>query len=91
MKFNDSVCHAFNLVPSQLDALFYEVTYSDLKFKVRAFGERVVINHTQLWETLSIVATTALGGKRKSNKITTADDAISDFEGMFGGPGVVGT
>jgi hypothetical protein len=67
LKFEDSICWAFGLVPSELDDLFERVSYRDLKTKIRLRAEEKTADTMQAFETLAIVVSKALGGGDKDS------------------------
>lgn len=66
MSFEEAVCWAFDIVPSQTRVFFWSVSLKDLRFKVRM---KLGIEHTravQVFATMIKVASMALGGGEES-------------------------
>jgi hypothetical protein len=67
--------------------LFEEYSLNDLRSKVGIAGEYEVVKHTQIYESLAIIASAVAGGKKDNKgKITEVGDsnsAVRAFNDMF--------
>jgi hypothetical protein len=87
MDFKTAICWAFDTVPSRLIYLFEEYSLNDLRTKVGIAGEYEVVKHTQIYESLAIIASAVAGGKKDNKgKVTDVSDsnsAVRAFNEVF--------
>lgn len=80
----EAVCWAFDTVPSQLDIIYWSNTDSDIRAKLRLRLGIEKAKSTEYLQGVSLVVSSALGGKKKSTPLKSGLHAEMVFKGVFG-------
>ena len=70
-------------MPSRLAALYEEVSYQDIRMKIRLRAEEKMAETMQAYETFCLVANAALGGKPRSADPRTAPKTAAELEAVL--------
>jgi hypothetical protein len=81
---NEAVCWAFDTVPSRLSGLFWEYSFSDLRTQMQLKIGYEQAKVYQDYQTLSRILAHAFGSKKDGQAPNTVDEAISNFQSLFG-------
>lgn len=81
LEFKEQVCWSFNILPSQLIALYWSVTYEDIRFTIKVKISERMADFTQQYESLGSIVSkifsdeTESPSKPKSKPIETWEEA----------------
>lgn len=77
----------FQLVPSQLNRLYWRITYNDIQVGTRLYLGHHQSKIVQEYETFAILLSQAFGGGKEDDKdvniVNTKDQALASFKEMF--------
>lgn len=76
----DSVCWAFETIPSKLRDLYADVSYNDIKTKIRLKTGEKLATAENIYESFVIVVNRALGGKNSTPPVADPSTAPKTFE-----------
>lgn len=82
------MCFVFDSVPSQLDAVFWSLTYSDIQLKIKLVVGLKTVTFGQFQESLMKVAVAIMGGESdKPVKVRKQDEPqnIAQAQAMISG------
>lgn len=63
LEFEDQMCFVFDSVPSQLEAVFWSLSYSDIQLKIKLVVGLQTVKFGQFQESLMKVAVAIMGGE----------------------------
>lgn len=90
MPLSDAGCLVFGQLPSTWTEFQWQISYEDLQFKLKRWGEFENIKLIGQYQNLQLIAQQLFGGSKAQRHANlkpaaTADDFINGVNGMLGG------
>lgn len=88
LEFEDQMCFVFDSVPSQLDAVFWSLAYSDIQLKIKLVVGLQTVKFGQFQESLMKVAVAIMGGESEKPVTVRKQDEpqnIAQAQAMISG------